>query len=258
VASLQANVYTTTINRGCFLGRHGSSTKKAKYKKANKMLSTSPDNNRLPIKKRMFVRVHKRPVSAVTQTPTRSMPSPVAAVKTRRWDNPVEYATMLLEKQNLDLASIAAAANAKFIPPTDDRMKFYIEATRVLRDTNLVGLKQLHLAGVSMDACNRFGDSLIHIACRRGMTSIVKFLVEDAKCSLYVRDDFLRTPLHDACWTPEPNFEIVETLLRVAPDLVLLRDSRGATPFDYIRVSHKPQWVEFLATHEDLLRPREQ
>jgi hypothetical protein len=228
------------------------------------MLSTSPDNNRLPIKKRMFVSAHKRSVSAVAQTPTtRRISSPVAAVKTRRWDtaaitNPVEFATMLLEKQNLDLAGIAAATNAKFIPPTDDRMKFYIEATRVLRDTNLVGLKQLHLAGVSMDACNRFGDSLIHIACRRGMTSIVKFLVEEAKCSLYVRDDFLRTPLHDACWTPEPNFEIVETLLRVAPDLVLLRDSRGATPFDYIRVSHKPQWVEFLATHEDLLRPREQ
>lgn len=110
---------------------------------------------------------------------------------------------------------------------------------------------------------NRFGESLLHLACRRGRTEMVRFLVEELEtpgadyCSprtvLTVRDDCGKTPLHDACWTPSPNPELVALILKHCPEQVLARDVRGNTPFDYVRASDNGLWLRFLWSKRALL-----
>jgi ankyrin repeat protein len=100
---------------------------------------------------------------------------------------------------------------------------------------------------------NRFGESLMHLACRRGRTEMVRFLVEElpGACGspsqmLAIKDDCHKTPLHDACWTPSPNFELVDLILDHAPEQVLMQDIRGNTPFDYVRKEDYGLWLRFL------------
>jgi len=109
------------------------------------------------------------------------------------------------------------------------------------------------------NACNRFGESIIHMACRRGNEEVVRFLVEEAKVNLFVRDDFGRTPFHDTCWTSTPNYAVMDILLKrvcqleESPDdteslifLLVTEDVRGHTPFHYSRRESWTGWVDFL------------
>ena len=71
-----------------------------------------------------------------------------------------------------------------------------------------------------------------------------------------MRDDYGRTPLHDACWTVTPNFALMELLIRECPDLLLVKDARGFTPMSYTRKEHWGNWNNFLRTNADMLVPR--
>lgn len=150
-----------------------------------------------------------------------------------------------------------AAAKAKFISPTKEQIEGYtLELSKAARENDLDKLRELHAAGVALDCCNKFGDSLVNIACRRSHTRIVKFLLEEAKVPVHFADDFGRTPLHDACWTAEPNTEMVEILLKIAPEHALIPDKRGHTPFDYARSTHWNVWLRFLLENRNLLQAR--
>lgn len=96
----------------------------------------------------------------------------------------------------------------------------------------------------------------MHLACRRGYLDVVTFLVCEAGVPVLVRDDYGRTPMHDACWSTSPNLELMEFLLRTCPDLLLLSDVRGHLPFSYVRKEHWKAWIGFLEQHRDLLRPK--
>lgn len=109
--------------------------------------------------------------------------------------------------------------------------------------------------------CNRFGESLMHLACRRGRTEMVRFLVEELPGGspsqmLTIKDDCHKTPLHDACWTPSPNFELVDLILHHAPEQLLMQDIRGNTPFDYVRKEDYALWLRFLWERRSILGVR--
>merc|ERR1739844_436499 len=98
------------------------------------------------------------------------------------------------------------------------------------------------------------GESLLHTSCRRGFTDIVRFFINEAGVSPRVRDDMGRTPMHDACWSSSaPNHEIMRILITSAPELLLSKDKRGHSPFDYARREYWPQWVQFLNEHRQLI-----
>ncbi len=78
--------------------------------------------------------------------------------------------------------------------------------------------------------------------------------MEKAKVSIRVRDDFGRTPLHDAAWTDKPNFELVRMILSDAPDLLFVRDQRGHLPFAYVPRQRWEQWCKFLDEHKELIQ----
>ena len=132
------------------------------------------------------------------------------------------------------------------------------EVLNCVRRNELVELQKLHKAGLLMNCCNKFGESLLHLACRRGYTSIVRYLVEEVKVNVHIRDDYLRTPLHDACWTVQPEYELVDVLLKAAPAHMVLEDARGFTPFDYVRREHHGKWLRFLWERKDSLHPRQE
>ena len=70
------------------------------------------------------------------------------------------------------------------------------ETCGAARSDDLDGLRALHRGGKTLQCSNRFGESLIHIACRRGSLPVIAFLLDEAGVSIRVRDDCGRTPLH--------------------------------------------------------------
>jgi hypothetical protein len=133
---------------------------------------------------------------------------------------------------------------------------FTNDVMTIVRDNNVDALKVMYEnAGedFTLQCCNRFGESVIHTACRRGFTEMVKFLIHDAKISIRCRDDCGRTPFHDAFWNPHPQFEIVSMLLEQDPLLLFLTDKRGNTPFEYARRDHWDTWRRFLYEKRNLI-----
>ena len=141
-----------------------------------------------------------------------------------------------------------------FAPPTPEQIEAYSNAAlSAVRTSDVNSLRQLHAEGHSLECCNRFGESLLHVACRRSNAEIVSFLLNEAKVSPRIRDDYGRTPLHDACWRGNPEYEIVELLLSVEPRLAFVKDVRGHKPFQYARREHWSGWRKFIDQKRELI-----
>ena len=148
-----------------------------------------------------------------------------------------------------------------FLEPTPELIAAYDkDVTTAARHEDLEALKVIYnQKGRTLQCCNRFGESILHVACRRGSAPITRFLLDEANVSLRVRDDFGRTPLHDACWTREPAFELVKMLIEKEPDLLLVSDKRGNTPLDYVRRDHWKAWCQFFTEMDiDKILPSEE
>lgn len=115
-------------------------------------------------------------------------------------------------------------------------------------------LTSMMQAGLSPNPCNSFGESLLHMVCRRGDTKLLRVLVE-AGCSLQVTDDYGRTPLHDACWRADPSFDSVRLILDSDPHLVQLLDCRGTPPLAYVKPENYAKWNAFLEKKLDRFWP---
>ena len=142
-------------------------------------------------------------------------------------------------------------------PPEEDVAAYDLETVKAIRANNLDQLRKLWCSGKSMDACNQFGESVLHMACRRGYAKIVEFLLCEVKVRSDRCDDFGRNPFHDALWTSTPNFEVVDLLIDCAdPALLLSEDVRGNHPFAYARSDHSEKWIEFLEKRKEKLIQR--
>lgn len=131
---------------------------------------------------------------------------------------------------------------------TEDQIAAYdMKLVAACRENDVDTVKALvSLDGQSAECCNRFGESLLHMACRRGFKDMVDYFLTDIKLSVRICDDCGRTPLHDACWNPHPQLEILQWLIEKDPCLLLLADKRGSTPFQYARPQDWPTWRQFL------------
>jgi ankyrin repeat protein len=145
---------------------------------------------------------------------------------------------------------------SEFIEPTSEQIEAYnnsTDAIDAIRACDVDKLRQLLAKGEPLQVCNKYGESLLHMACRRSNAHVVSFLLHNANVSPRIRDDFGRTPLHDACWRGNPEYEIVEMLLQAEPRLAFVEDVRGHRPFQYARREHWPAWKEFLDNKKDLM-----
>ena len=183
--------------------------------------------------------------------------------------HPADFVRELWQNLGIDTDAALIELKAKFTPrPSNDRIRAYtVELSEAVRNNDLPKVKALHEASTAareaegaasfncLEACNRFGDGLLNIASRRGHVQLLRYLVEEALVNVYTRDDLQRTPLHDALWQPKPNFELVEILLKRAPELALLPDARGDTPFEYVPDEHWEEWIGILAKSPSVLYP---
>jgi ankyrin repeat protein len=180
------------------------------------------------------------------------------SVTSLKVNSPYQFVCDTYIANGLSIRKSKADFSPLFPKPTEAQIAAYCLDTvkAAVRNTDINELRRLHAAGVSFDCCNRYGESLISMVCRRGNAEIAKFLVKEANVSLFICDDFGRTVLHDACWTVEPAFELMELLLEEVPDFIFVRDVRGHTPFDYLRKEHWQEWTSFLQDRKHLLHPK--
>lgn len=149
--------------------------------------------------------------------------------------------------------------NFSFRKPSQQEIDSYdMEVVRAVRSGSVDKLRSIMANGrKDFNACNRFGESLIHMACRRGNVDVVRFLLKEGSTRTDMRDDYGRTPAHDACWTADANIEVMDELLQRMPIAILLtEDVRGFTPFQYARKEHWPAWVDFLKDRRLILLKR--
>jgi hypothetical protein len=174
--------------------------------------------------------------------------------------NPEKHLFAVLKSEGITPVQTVSSLEIKsyFLEMTDDNIAAYgTDIISAVRQRDVPTLRRMHQEGRILQCCNRFGESILHMACRRGHLDIVRFLVDEGGVSFRVCDDYGRTPLHDACWTREPEIELVKMLVTACPDLLLFKDKRGFTPLAYVRRDHWGQWCEFLEENRELLRPNE-
>jgi ankyrin repeat protein len=139
----------------------------------------------------------------------------------------------------------------------DDYEPWDMESFQAISRNNITKLRKLLEDGKSFDSCNLNGETLLHLACRRGDLKTVNFMLEEACVQPDVCDDMGRTILHDLCWRPAPNLEIMATLIRtLSPYTLIAKDRRGHTPFDYARREHWGVWLSFLRENQCLIERR--
>ena len=142
----------------------------------------------------------------------------------------------------------------EFLHPTEEQIAAYnTHIIAAVRASDIYALRTMHNNGQTLGCCNRYGESILHMACRRSNPHVVAFLLEEAGVSPRIRDDHGRTPLHDACWRGTPEYSIVKLLLTVEPRLAFAKDVWGHTPFMYARREHWGAWNEFLDRNRDLI-----
>ena len=164
---------------------------------------------------------------------------------------PDKFLHRILSSRGYSTDKIEAMSSPNRRRPTVKEMSDYdSELVGAVRMSNLHKLKSLNKEGRCMTACNRFGESIVHMACRRSDFEVVDFLLSEIE-EVWVVDDFGRTPLHDACWRPEPRFDIVTCLLDKNLDLIRSTDVRGANPLNYVRQEHWIQWCAYLFHQKD-------
>ena len=134
-----------------------------------------------------------------------------------------------------------------FDPITTSKTDAYtLEICKAVRSDDVATLRRMHAQGNSMEACNKYGDSIVHLACRRNSERVLSFLLQTCQVPCKLVCDYGRTPLHDACWTTSPNYTIIGMLLDVCPDLLYVKDARGSTAFEYLKKEFWPEMCAFL------------
>ena len=168
---------------------------------------------------------------------------------------PSEYVTEFLRWYGLKYEPLLSESLGYYFDET--KIEYYNDYNEKLvtatHSQDIATLRQLQKEGYSLRSCNCLGESLIHMACQRGFADVVKFIVKEGKATLRIRNDYGRTPMHDCCLSPSPNFTLAEFLMEAEPILLFIKDSRGQTPFEYVRREHWDEWVNFLSGKHHLI-----
>jgi hypothetical protein len=185
-----------------------------------------------------------------TSTDACDLPDPTSNV------SPDEFLLQLVRAQYGVCLEVkpALSLSAFFSEVSEEQMASYtLQVVGAVRNNDLESLKKLQREGQPLNCFNRFGESLLHMACRRGFESILEYLLEQPDINLRIRDDTGRTPLHDACWNASPQLNICKWIIQRDPSLFLITDRRGCTAFQYARPQHWGIWRKFLFDNRECL-----
>ena len=141
--------------------------------------------------------------------------------------------------------------------PEPEQVSAYDKAIlNAVLDEDEAALERMRLSGRRMDACNRFGDSVLHMACRRGRAGALRYLLRVCgRGGVVLSDDFGRTLMHDACWTATPRFDVASAVLDADSRLLRMLDSRGSSPLQYVPQDQWPLWCAFFEIRKEVYWP---
>ena len=161
----------------------------------------------------------------------------------------------MLEKRGYSTKRYKTLQSAYYNKPSPLQQASYdVYLINMVKRGERSNLKGVFEAGISPNPCNQFGESLLHMICRRGDAEMLQVLI-DVGCNLQVADDYGRTPLHDACWAAKPAFGVVDVILGVDPRLFFMTDCRGSTPLTYVRKTHWAEWAPYLDEKKETVWP---
>jgi len=177
-----------------------------------------------------------------------ALPDRLAKCSATTVASPESILLQRLETKVVIQSSLSESLQTSFFQaPTAEEIAAYDhDSLAAIRNQDMTTLRQFHAQGRPLKCSNQFGESLLHMACRKGMVEVTTFLVEEASVPFAVCDDYGRTPLHDACWAHTTNFELVDLILTQCPDLLYMEDKRGNTPLSYLKQQKWAAWAAYL------------
>lgn len=172
--------------------------------------------------------------------------------------HPEDFLHEILRERGYSTQMVSVKDTAFFRTPEPDQVAAYDKVIlSAVLDEDEAALERLRAAGRRMDACNRFGDSVLHMACRRGRARALRyFLRVCGPQGVVLSDDFGRTVMHDACWTATPRFDVASAVLDVDTRLLRMLDSRGSSPLQYVPQDQWPLWCAFFESRKEVYWPR--
>ena len=155
----------------------------------------------------------------------------------------------------------------------------FLEALKKKDFTFILAFLMEH--NLSPNARNIYGETAVHAICRFGRVDVLRYLNDSGTVgggsgtvsspmqvlNLRVRDDYGRTPMHDACWCRVVSssdseskmnvhyFEVVKLLMSVDKNMIAIADVRGACPMEYVPRDGWNEWVDFIDSMKDVWWP---
>jgi hypothetical protein len=162
---------------------------------------------------------------------------------------PMEFVKQLVDDCGDKSYILDSSVDDFFLKPCQEHLDAYQANTiAAIRNGDIDALREIKKSGQSLQGCNKFGESIVHLSCRRSNVAVPTYLISEGGVSLRVRDDYGRTPLHDAFWHKDPDIPLVELILNNEPQLLFISDKRGHTPLDYARKEHWETWNRYFET----------
>jgi hypothetical protein len=189
----------------------------------------------------------------------KSKPTPstraAAVIEEKQAISPQSYLDDMIAARGYSTEKFKTLQTAYYNKPTALQQASYdVYLIDLVKKNGVETLRNIFKSGVSPNPCNTFGESLLHMICRRGDVDLLKVLLE-CGTNLQVADDYGRTPLHDACWAAKPAFAVVDLILERDPRLLYMSDCRGALPLSYVRKEHWCEWVPYLEARKHTYWP---
>lgn len=172
--------------------------------------------------------------------------------------HPEDFLHDILRRRGYSTEMAAMKETVFHRAPEPDQVSAYDKAIlSAVLDEDEGALERMRVAGRRMDACNRFGDSVLHMACRRGRAVALRFLLRATGAGgVMLSDDFGRTVMHDACWTATPRFDVASAVLDADTRLLRTLDSRGSSPLQYVPRDQWPLWCAFFESRKEVYWPQ--
>ena len=139
--------------------------------------------------------------------------------------------------------------------PTEYQLASYgTKIAEIIKSNQTEEFSCLMEAGLSPNACNQHGESLVHTVCRHSNVKHFQVLLRHG-VDVQQTDDYGRTPMHDCCWASNPSFEIGRELLKRDASVLFVMDIHGSIPLAYCTKKNWAMWNSFLIEIVDELFP---
>ncbi|KAL7580386.1 hypothetical protein ACA910_004411 [Epithemia clementina (nom. ined.)] len=160
--------------------------------------------------------------------------------------SPHAYLTSMLRSRGYATTLYKALETGYFKRPTPLQLASYGAYTeRLVQQNDAAALRKVMEAGLSPDACEHDGITLVHLACQLGNKEVLAVLLE-FDGSIEAVDEDGRTPLHLACLSREPCFDIVNMILNRNRRLFYLQDRKGRAPLACVSKRSWTEWTRYL------------